>query len=218
MLHAQSDQFTVEPPSSEEHRYAEVRSDLRERVEQRLAELGKSCRGASIEAGLSDSALRNLIEGKVGSPTLRTVVALGRVLQVDPLWFTDEHGLVDEALPSPSPPPPSLAFFPGLRFFQVPDDHLEPTVHRLDYVLIAPVAGYRGEGYYLVENGLGEPAGFYCSGAGKVGAPLVRLRCLNPHYSDDHVSLDDFAKSVVGKIVLTCKVQDPALLRAHLPA
>ena len=216
MLHAPSDQFAVEPHATPKP--VDYSSQgLRDWIGRCCNETGLTPSALARAAGLASSTLTRFLR-ESGSETLNLTTIQAISAAVKAAIAAPSATLADLAARSPAPQPSALAFFPGLRFVQVPDDHLEPTVHRLDYVLIAPVAGYRGEGYYLVENGLGEPAGFYCSGAGKVGAALIRLRCLNPHYSDEHFSLNDFAKSVVGKIVLTCKVQDPALLRAHLPA
>jgi transcriptional regulator with XRE-family HTH domain len=56
-------------------------SDIITLIDKRLAELGKSRRKASLEAGLGADAIRDL-ERKGGSPTLRTAVKLARVLGI----------------------------------------------------------------------------------------------------------------------------------------
>jgi transcriptional regulator with XRE-family HTH domain len=62
-------------------------SQIYARIERRLAKLGKSERGAAVEAKLSDSAIRNIKEGKSSSPRLDTVWKLAPVLETTVEWL-----------------------------------------------------------------------------------------------------------------------------------
>ena len=99
----------------------------------------------------------------------------------------------------------------GLHFVEVPDDHLEPTLRRRDFVLLEPVGAYAGEGVYLVRDPLGGLASFRADIELKPGAPRVRLWCENERYTIRHVAIDRFAEIVVGKAVMTCRVLDHRL-------
>jgi len=74
-------------------------SDIIRLIDQRLAELGKSRRKASLEAGLGPDAIRDL-ERKGGSPTLRTANKLARVLGIPAgrLADSDDFGLAAPVL------------------------------------------------------------------------------------------------------------------------
>jgi hypothetical protein len=50
----------------------------------------------------------------------------------------------------PAPFAPFVSTSADLRFHQVIDDLCAPAVNPRDFVLIAPVADWKGEGYYLV--------------------------------------------------------------------
>ncbi len=63
--------------------------NLAERIQERLAALGKTARGASLEAGLGASTIRNIINGSSSAPRVDTIVALAKVLDVDVGWFLD---------------------------------------------------------------------------------------------------------------------------------
>jgi transcriptional regulator with XRE-family HTH domain len=60
---------------------------LLDRIGERLKATGKSERGASEEAGLSGSTIRNLREGKVASPRLDTIRKLAAVLDTSVEWL-----------------------------------------------------------------------------------------------------------------------------------
>ena len=73
---------------------------LRERLRIRLMELGKTSRGASREASLGESTIRNIMEGKSKSPRMDTILRLAKALEVKPAWFLecaiDEDDEVDD--------------------------------------------------------------------------------------------------------------------------
>ncbi|WP_246708085.1 helix-turn-helix transcriptional regulator [Bartonella sp. HY038] len=62
------------------------------RIKQRLEKLGKSERKASLEAGLSDSFLRNIREGKSLSPRIDTLEKIAVVLQTTAQWLMNGEG------------------------------------------------------------------------------------------------------------------------------
>lgn len=86
--------------------------NLANRIKQRLDRLGKSERKASLEAGLSDSFLRNIREGKSLSPRIDTLEKIADVLKTHAQWLisgegeeevlTPSNNLGQEAKPQPS--------------------------------------------------------------------------------------------------------------------
>jgi len=72
---------------------------LSDRIQTRLKKLGKSERGASLEAGLSDSFLRNIREGKSSSPRIDTLEKIATVLQTSSSWLITGEGSEDLASP-----------------------------------------------------------------------------------------------------------------------
>ncbi|UXM95389.1 helix-turn-helix transcriptional regulator [Bartonella sp. HY329] len=66
--------------------------NLASRIKQRLEKLGKSERKASLEAGLSDSFLRNIREGKSLSPRIDTLEKIADVLQTRAHWLISGEG------------------------------------------------------------------------------------------------------------------------------
>lgn len=66
--------------------------NLAERIQYRLGKLGKTERGASLEAGLSDSFLRNIRQHKSGSPRIDTLERVAKVLQTTLGWLMTGEG------------------------------------------------------------------------------------------------------------------------------
>jgi len=62
------------------------------RIGWRLQKLGKSERAASLEAGLSDSFLRNIREGKSQSPRIDTLEKIAQVLGTTTAWLISGEG------------------------------------------------------------------------------------------------------------------------------
>ncbi|HWG05211.1 MAG TPA: S24 family peptidase [Beijerinckiaceae bacterium] len=83
---------------------ADIPPGIAERIRMRLAALGKTARGASLEAGLGASTIRNVLEGRSQSPRGITLAALARVLETSEAWIL--HG------DSSRDPPPSA--LPGV--------------------------------------------------------------------------------------------------------
>lgn len=114
----------------------------------------------------------------------------------------------------PAPIAPFVSASASLRFHQVVDDCCAPVVNPRDFVLIAPTADWKGEGYYLVQDLFGTPVVLFCTAYGSRLDPGVRLSKLNPLYRDsaETVSCADFQEMVLGKVAMTCKMQDSSLL------
>lgn len=71
---------------------------LSDRIQIRLKKLGKSERGASLEAGLSDSFLRNIREGKSSSPRIDTLEKIAEVLGTTTGWLISGEGREDVSM------------------------------------------------------------------------------------------------------------------------
>lgn len=71
---------------------------LSDRIQSRLKKLGKSERGASLEAGLSDSFLRNIREGKSSSPRIDTLEKIAEVLGTTTGWLISGEGREDASV------------------------------------------------------------------------------------------------------------------------
>ena len=103
----------------------------------------------------------------------------------------------------------------GLRFVEVPGDHLEPTLCRRDYVLVAATSRYLGEGYYLVGNEAEGTAVYDCSITGTRAEPRIRLGCHLRFYTPQLVTKAEFERLVIGKVAMTCRVQNRDLIQRH---
>ncbi len=66
--------------------------NLIERIDQRLAAIGKSAKGASREAGQSESFIKNIRLGASKSPRTDGLLALARVLGTTIDWLTEGRG------------------------------------------------------------------------------------------------------------------------------
>jgi len=93
-----------------------IKSTLAQRIKSRLDKLGKSERRASLEAGLSDSFLRNIRQNKSSSPRIDTLEKIAAVLETSSAWLITGAGEEELSLPadtasleSPARYPPSLA-------------------------------------------------------------------------------------------------------------
>ena len=116
----------------------------------------------------------------------------------------------------PSPPgAEASAARAGLRFHEVQDDHLAPTLRQRDFVLLNPVSHYCGEGIYVLRDGIGGTLVYRCNASLKPGKTRIRLYCENPLFADRFMSPEEFAEDVVGKVAMTCKVLDYRLNLPH---
>lgn len=78
-----------------------IMKTLTDRIRHRLAALDKTARGASLEAGLSASFIRNIFEGKATAPNATNLAKLARVLQTDEAWLlhgTSPDGVIHEPI------------------------------------------------------------------------------------------------------------------------
>lgn len=83
-------------------------SGLIDRIHRRLAATGKTARGASLEAGLSDAFVRNILTGKARSPSAHNLAKLARTLQTTEAWLLRGEGL-EAAQPEEQDEPASLS-------------------------------------------------------------------------------------------------------------
>lgn len=67
-------------------------SDLADRIARRLERVGLSARAASLEAGLSDAFVRNILKGKSQSPRAENFEALAAVLKTTSSWLLKGEG------------------------------------------------------------------------------------------------------------------------------
>ncbi|KSV76683.1 hypothetical protein N182_24740 [Sinorhizobium sp. GL2] len=109
--------------------------------------------------------------------------------------------------------PADNVFSDNFRIHPVMSDAMEPTLlARRDYVLLAPVTAYHGEGVYAIIDGLGVPELFRVSPAfdGRGGLRLFRD---NKRYNDYVISREQFDEAVVAYMVAEIKVKDERFLR-----
>lgn len=81
-----------------------MHEDIRERISQRLAALKKSERKAVRDAGLGESAIRDigrLKRGKPVSPTIATIVKIADALDSRPAWIAFGEGGEERSRPQP---------------------------------------------------------------------------------------------------------------------
>lgn len=106
----------------------------------------------------------------------------------------------------------------ALRVHMVDGDGFEPHLKgRRDYVLIAPVTEYAGEGVYLLHDGLG-PVLYRVQYILAADKP-IRLSLDNPAYRGakgfGHCwTRETFNEAVLGIVVADIKVRDERYLRA----
>lgn len=99
----------------------------------------------------------------------------------------------------------------NLRIHPVEGDGLAPELNgRLDYVVLAMVNGYCGDGIYLVDWGMG-PVLYRVQ---SIGSGNVLMRFSNPVYQSEFTfSVEKFAEMVLGYVVADVKVRDNSMLR-----
>lgn len=68
-------------------------NDIKDRIRHRLEKLNISMRSASLEAGLSDAFIRNIVTGKSASPRGINLTKLAHVLRTTESWLQDGAGL-----------------------------------------------------------------------------------------------------------------------------
>lgn len=113
---------------------------LKQRIKERLAELGISAREASTRAKMSESFVRDLLNDKAASPKASSLKALALALETTPEWLLEQRGTSDRKLLP-------VRFFVGagavVIAFDDQDalDHIEPPPGAEDVVAAAIVRG-----------------------------------------------------------------------------
>ncbi|KAB1079354.1 hypothetical protein F6X53_11140 [Methylobacterium soli] len=72
--------------------FPRMATDLRERIQERLKDLSKSMRAASLDGGLGPDAIRDLMRRPNDSPTMETIEKLARGLNTTAAWLAFEAG------------------------------------------------------------------------------------------------------------------------------
>lgn len=75
--------------------YLTMADDIKDRIRQRLEKLELSMRSASLNAGLSDAFIRNIITGKSASPRGINLTKLAHVLKTTETWLQNGNGPAD---------------------------------------------------------------------------------------------------------------------------
>lgn len=103
-----------------------------------------------------------------------------------------------------------------LRIHPVEGDGLAPDlIGRRDYVVLAMVNRYCGEGIYLVDWGMG-PVLYQVQ---SIGNGNVLMRLTNPLYRSGFTfSVQEFNDIILGFVVADLKLRDEAMLRAAVEA
>lgn len=73
----------------------EIQELIRCRIQSRLDDIGKSVSKAPVDAGLSRSAIRDILSGKSASPSVDTLVAIARSLDCSVSYLIGE-GVLDQ--------------------------------------------------------------------------------------------------------------------------
>ncbi|WP_037470670.1 hypothetical protein [Sinorhizobium fredii] len=111
-----------------------------------------------------------------------------------------------------SPPIPAENIFSSkFRVHPVTSDAMEPTLRsNRDYVLLAPVSSYVGEGVYAIFDGFGVPELFRVTPEFGKGLRLFRD---NKRYQEYVLTPEKFEEVVVAYIIAEIKVKDERFLR-----
>ena len=111
----------------------------------------------------------------------------------------------------PTPLRPDAFQSSRVRLHRVDGDNMEPTLRgRWDYVVVAPVDTYTGEGLYLIDV-LGAAVVHRCQHNGRGD---IWLHSDSEHYSTQTYSRAKFEASVLAKVLADVKVRDDHGLRA----
>jgi len=93
-----------------------METTLPDRIRKRLAAVGKSPRGASLEAGLSERFITNIFDGKSVSPRADGLAKIARVLKTTEVWLLREEGPEEISDNEPRRVPPGEEFDPDPVF------------------------------------------------------------------------------------------------------
>ncbi|PST27222.1 hypothetical protein C7U60_02770 [Mesorhizobium plurifarium] len=112
----------------------------------------------------------------------------------------------------PAPIPAENILSDNFRVHLINGDSMEPTLKaRRDYVLLAPVSTYVGEGIYAISQGVWMD--FYRVTPVLDGKGSLLLFRDNKHYQEVILSREQFEEGVVGFVVAEIKVKDERFLR-----
>lgn len=96
----------------------------------------------------------------------------------------------------------------GLLPFAIVGDHMQPQLRTGDFLMLAPVTSYDGEGVYVLDfdgDGVGCP--YLAERVPVRGVSEVRIWHPNPAYSRHVIGLDDFERAVRGKAVADVRMR-----------
>lgn len=87
-------------------------------------------------------------------------------------------------------------------------DGMEPALRDGDLVAVVPADRWIGDGVYVFDW-IGNPDPYLCHSDGCGGIVITKD---NPHYRQHTLTLEQFNRAVIGRVVATCNILDPALL------
>lgn len=106
----------------------------------------------------------------------------------------------------------------GLSAFAVLGDHMEPQLRSGDYIMVAPVQAYDGEGVYVLDFTGDGGCPYMAERVPVLGRAEVRIWHPNPAYSRHVIGLDEFNAVVRGKAVADVRMRAPIQEVARLAA
>lgn len=121
-----------------------------DRLNERLATLGKSAMGASIEAGLKKDAVRNIQRGKSRQARTDTIIRLANVLQCDVAYLMgDDGGRISPELSGARPDLPRMGWLEVL--FEIGAGYRVDARQQIvgEYGPVAESEKYRGRKQWL---------------------------------------------------------------------
>ena len=134
--------------------------ELRDRVQQRLAELGLSAREASVTAGGSESLVANILQGKSRNPRGDTLENLARVLQTSSEWLLtgraphqNEVRTADVPLPDRFSMPRDVPVFGTVAGSELGKGAFQLTADVVEYVRRPPGLATVKDAYALYVEG-----------------------------------------------------------------
>lgn len=102
----------------------------------------------------------------------------------------------------------AFAHMRGLSAFAVMGDHMEPQLRQGDYLMVEPTNLFTGEGTYILDfNGDGG-CPYIAERVPVLGKAEVRIWHPNPAYSRHVISVDEFNRQVVAKVVAEVRMKD----------
>lgn len=106
-------------------------------------------------------------------------------------------------------PAPAMLATSRLRLVPIRGDAMAPTLRAGDCVMALPGDGYANPSMYVVQMATGATE---VVRAAHIGGQQIRMSRDNPAYGVATVPLADFNAMVVGHVVATGRMVDPALI------